>query len=148
MYTPSSRGSKRKADKNIDADFSNSSALRERKSLSQPPKSQKPEKRISEYSTLVTLVSPFGFQRGQQQYTPLSGHGEHPLEPAVCCLQCTAFATSFLLVSQTTSVAAAAPCMTTSYTTTKLSKRSMVVGQFSGADGRLPIRPRCRWVYE
>ena len=35
--------------------------------------------------------------------------------------QCIAFATSFLLASQTTSVAATASCMTTSYTTTKLS---------------------------
>ena len=26
--------------------------------------------------------------------------------------------------------------------------RSMMVGQFSGADGRLPIRPRCGRVYE
>ena len=34
--------------------------------------------------------------------------------------QCIAFATSFLLASQTTSVAATASCMTTSYTTTNL----------------------------
>ena len=39
--------------------------------------------------------------------------------------QCIAFATSFLLASQTTSVAAAASCMTTSYTTTKLSHSPM-----------------------
>ena len=36
--------------------------------------------------------------------------------------QCIAFVTSFLLASQTTSVAATAPCMATSYTTTKLSQ--------------------------
>ena len=41
--------------------------------------------------------------------------------------QCIAFATSFLLASQTTSVAATATCMATSYTTTKLSQNEPFV---------------------
>ena len=49
MYTSSSRGSKRKADKNVDADFTSCLALREGKALS-AIQGQKPEKRISEYS--------------------------------------------------------------------------------------------------
>ena len=72
MYTPSSRGSKRKADKNVDADFTSCLALREGKPLL-ATKGQKPDKRISEYSTLVTLVSLVGFQHRQQQYNTESG---------------------------------------------------------------------------
>ena len=57
----------------------------------------------------------------------------HPL--GACSLvvwQCIAFATSFLLASQTTSVAATAPCMTTSYTTTKLSQLLATSGGLAG----------------
>ena len=121
MYTSSSRGSKRKADKNVDADFTSCLALGEGKPAP-PTKSGKPRNRLFRVSGLVTLVSS---RRFPTQTTTVQQMADQPHPLRACSLvvwQCIAFATSFLLASQTTSVAATAPCMTTSYTTTKLSQ--------------------------
>ena len=124
MYTSSSRGSKRKADKNVDADFTSCLALGEGKPAP-PTKSRKPRNRLFRVSGLVTLVSS---RRFPTQTTTVQQMADQPHPLGACSLvvwQCIAFATSFLLASQTTSVAAAASCMTTSYTTTKLSHSPM-----------------------
>jgi hypothetical protein len=124
MYTSSSRGSKRKADKNVDADFTSCLALGEGKPAP-PTKSGKPRNRLFRVSGLVTLVSS---RRFPTQTTTVQQMADQPHPLRACSLvvwQCIAFATSFLLASQTTSVVATASCMTTSYTTTKLSHSPM-----------------------
>ena len=120
MYTSSSRGSKRKADKNVDADFTSCLALGEGKTRS-ANQDQKTEKPIvpsfrTRHSRFFSSVSNTDNNSTTERLIRM------PL--GACSLvvwQCIAFATSFLLASQTTSVAATASCMTTSFTTTKLS---------------------------
>ena len=123
MYTSSSRGSKRKADKNVDADFTSSLAL-ERENPLRQPKAENRETDCSEYSR--TRHSRF-FSSVSNTDNNSTTERLIRIPLGACSLvvwQCIAFATSFLLASQTTSVAATASCMTTSYTTTKLSHRT------------------------
>ena len=96
----------------------------ERENPLRQPRSENRETDCSEYSQ--TRHSRFfsSVSNTDNNSTTQIAVQPHPL--GACCLvvlQCIAFATSFLLASQTTSVAATAPCMTTtfSYTTTKLS---------------------------
>ena len=120
MYTSSSRGSKRKADKNVDADFTSCLAL-ERENPLRQPKAENRETDCSEYSR--TRHSRF-FSSVSNTDNNSTTERLIRIPLGACSLvvwQCIAFATSFLLASQTTSVAATASCMTTSYTTTKLS---------------------------
>ena len=120
MYTSSSRGSKRKADKNVDADFTSCLAL-ERENPLRQPKTENRETDCSEYSR--TRHSRF-FSSVSNTDNNSTTERLIRIPLGACSLvvwQCIAFATSFLLASQTTSVAATASCMTTSYTTTKLS---------------------------
>ena len=104
--------------------FTSSLAL-ERENPLRQPKAENRETDCSEFlnSSLSFLL--VGFQHRQQQHNRWRS-SRMPL--GACSLvvwQCIAFATSFLLASQTTSVAATASCMTTSYTTTKLSHSPM-----------------------
>ena len=111
MYTSSSRGSKRKADKMSMLTFTSSLALGEGKPAP-PTKSRKPRNRLFRVSGLVTLVSS---RRFPTQTTTVQQMADQPHPLRACSLvvwQCIAFATSFLLASQTTSVAATASCMT------------------------------------
>ena len=98
-----------------------SSLVLERENPLRQPKAENRETDCSEFldSSLSFLLVGF-----PTQTTTVQQIADQPHPIRACSLvvrQCIAFATSFLLASQTTSVAATASCMTTSYTTTKLS---------------------------
>ena len=124
IYTSLSRGSKRKADKNVEAGFNDSLAL----GRETPPSQPQPETRETDFRGFHSRHSRFSLRfsvsnvDNNNTHGCLRGTGSIPwgLLSVVC--NASHFATSFLLVSQTTSVAAAASCMATSYTTTKLSQ--------------------------
>ena len=102
---------------------------------------------VPSFSTLATLVSS---RRFPTQTTTVQQMAVQPHPLRACSLvvwQCIAFATSFLLASQTTSVAATASCMTTSYTTTKLShqnRKKFPIHQITleGPSGSKPLHER------
>ena len=83
MYTPSSRGSKRNADKNVDAVCTSCLALREGKTThSQPKAENQPNHRVS--PSLVTL-GPLSVSNNHNNNTrPLGCISPHPI--GVCCL--------------------------------------------------------------
>ena len=104
--------------------FTSSLAL-ERENPLRQPKAENRETDCSGFpnSPLSFLLVGFRNRQPEQHNRAVDPHATWQALGA-CSLvvwQCIAFATSFLLASQTTSVAAAASCMATSYTTTKLS---------------------------
>ena len=111
--------------------FTSSLAL-ERENPLRQPKAENRETDCSEFldSSLSFLLVGF-----PTQTTTVQQMADQPHPLRACSLvvwQCIAFATSFLLASQTTSVAAAASCMTTSYTTTKLSQLCLSLSYSGG----------------